>query len=401
MDSSINFATANPHVRHLIADHVFKARLKFHEQTITIMEPQYHGPKRTIREHNGRIIIDRYENAQRILSNFGHVMTNIEFDASRFNNTEIIRIAELINAHCARSAEQMVIKFRSEDLAVNWTNAFTGVKHLSLDKANHFGELPYSQLFPRVQSLVLRLFDNVWDLSRDLSFLEVNLPHLTHASIDIGSSKTTSPSLLAFLRLNPQLRSFATTNFIGPDYLQQLATSLPHLDALSLASHGGDSLCSRPNKTTRFDSVRTLSLDLYRKPPLGVPLSFKNLRSLHLRTHRLYEPYIDFIGRCEQLETLEIGDMNDIRPTYDELKRIVGVSPRLQELRVALEKDVTGDGISRLLTEKSQLQRIIVELYAYSQKGDVLLAKLANGWALTGKTVFLDTLTEKLTFTRA
>lgn len=92
--------------------------------------------------------------------------------------------------------------------------------------------------------------------------------------------------------------------------------------------------------------------------------------------------------------------MDDIRPTYDELKRIVELSPRLRELRVALEKHVNGDGISRLLTEKSQLQRIIVELYAYSQKADVLRAKLANGWALTGKIVFLDTLTEKLTFTR-
>lgn len=402
LDSSINFASANPHARHLIADSVFKTKLRFHEKPIIILKVPYRGrPKSTIHADDDRITIDRYENVQRILSNFGNVMTNIEFDASHFNSTETIRIAELINENCFSSVQRLIIRFRSEDLAVNWTKKFESIEEMTLDRANKFGQMSYAELFPHIQSLKLEHFDNTWDLSRNLSFLEVNLPHLRNVDIDIGSSKNVNPSLFEFFRLNPQLRRFTTANFVSTEYLQFIATALPSLEELELTSYYGDFLCDRSNRTIHFDSVRSFSISLFRKPPLAVPLSFKNLRFLHLRTDSLYQPYIDFIGKCKRLETIEFGGIEDIRPSYFELKQIVDSLPQLEELRVPLEKDVNGDGISQFLTKQTQLKRITVELYAYSSNRDKLLAKLASGWKLTSQRWFLDTLTEKLTFTHS
>lgn len=399
-ESSINLAESDGRFQQLFIDHVIQPKFKLHERVINIQKVPFHRRTNDIIEiSNDRITINRAENVYRILRSFGNLITKIEFDAIAisFNRTEVAQIAQYINAFCSASLQSLLIKPRNGDLFVDWSKPFENVENLTLFGAFVFGNIPFEQLFPRIRVFNVKLYHLSYDNSRDLSFLERRLPNLTHLTVDIGLTNTKNPSIKEFLRLNPQIRYFATKNFVNVQFLQFMSETLPYLEELKLGSHDRDFL-SENSQLIHFDGVKRFSLGVYRdRPPITFPLIFQHLESLHLTTHELFEPFIEAMSQCNDLKQLEI---DVAQPDFMQLKRILESLPHLNEVRVPLEKNVDGNGISGIFAEPTQLKTIAVKFFTNTGKREQLLAKMPAYWKSTGEIILMDELMETLTFTR-
>lgn len=399
-ESSLNLAESDERFHQLFTDHVVQPKFKLHERIVNIQKVPFHQRTNDIIEiYNGRITINRLENVHRVLSNIGHLITKIEFDAIRFNKTEIMKIAQYINEFCSESLQSLLIKPQNGDLFVNWSKPFTGVENVTLFGAFVFGNIPFEQLFPQIRVFNVKLYHLSYDTSRDLSFLEMRLPNLQHLTVDIGLTNTKNPSIKEFLRLNPQIRYFATKNFVNMEFLQFMSETLRHLEELKLGSHDRDFLSEINLPRIQFDAVKRFALALYRaRPPKTFPLEFQHLESLHLTTHELFEPFIEMISRCSYLKRLEI---DVAQPDLVQLKRILNSSPQLRDIRAPLEKNIDGNGISGIFEEPTQLNTITVTFFTRTGRRETLLEKIPAQWTLIDETIIMDELTEMLTFTPA
>lgn len=397
----LGLAETNKNFHFFIVEYVIKPRFRFHQKIITFDRLSSSAVQNELSEEavwkidSKRISIRHYETILRVLRVFGQFITKLEFIGFNFDENEAAEIYRRINEYCSNSLVDISIE-PSSDLNTAWTKTFERVENVIIQRSSILEHWTIQNTFPNMRSLEIRMSRSDYHKLNDIQTLRMHFPHLEHLSLYIAMRNAEFPYLRDILVMNQQLKSLSLKNLINAETMIFINDALPNLETLDLISYPGDFLNS--SEKIHFENVRHFALNVRGADfPKNLPISFNQLDAFHLRCHDLFDPFIDFITRTHSLRKIEF---EAIQPNYEQLSEIVHVLDRLEELSAPIEEDMSGDGLSRFLRQKSQLKRITVSLMRTQKRTD-LLKLVSSDWELAEEKFNEYTHTQQLTFERS
>lgn len=390
----LNLADTNTETRFFVSEYVLKPKFQFHKKLITIDRMSSSSSTDAIfKIDSKRIVIRDFKTALRVLRVFGHLITKLEFIGFNFNEAETMEIYERINKHCAESLIDISIEPSTNAVNIEWSSTFENVRNVIIHRSSILKNWKIHQTFPKMRSLEVLMLREDYRRLPNVEALQVNFPHLKHLSLRVAMKNAEFPNIQEILASNQQLTSLSLKNFVSSDTMASISQTLPNLKALDVMSFPEDFLNS-PH-TVQFRSVRKLSLAVRRDEfPKTLPILFNGLETLHLKSHDMFEPFIKFIIDTKTLKHIEF---EVLEPSYSQLTEIVSKLPKLEDINVPLEDQMTGDGISRLLAQDNKLKKITASLRATSDRSDLLKLVSAN-WELEEEQLNEHTNRQELTF---
>lgn len=393
-----SFAESNVESRESIFD-VVKERLQLHDKIVSIDRMRSHDKLNLSWSFDSeRITLRDYSLALKVLQVFGSLVTRIEVVGFNFDTTETAEIYRHINSYCSDSLIDITIEPNSADASAGFTETFEKVQNVKIHQSHILQQWSLHETFPKMLSLEVRMSRLEYNSWPNIAALQVKFPHLKHLSLYVAMRNTEFPKLREILRMNRQLESLSLKNAISADLMQHINTVLPELKNLDVTSFPDDFLSS--SLPIHFKSLRTLSLTIRNDNfPKALPISFDRLELLHLKSHELYEPFVQLI---EQITNLKRIEFEQIQPSDQQLQEIIVRLPALEELSAPLEDNISGNGISRLLTRKfhgAQLKKITVGLTHTQNRAD-LLKMVSSDWQLEDDQFNQSTYLHELTFKR-
>lgn len=393
-----DMAEANDELRPAIVAEA-KQRLQLHQKIVSIDRMRWHDkPAVAWTVGAASVTVRDYSLALKVLRMFGDIITRVEVIGFNFDTTETAAIYRHIDTYCAGSLVDVTIEPNAADTSAGFTNTFARVHNVIIRHSHILQHWPLHRTFPNMRSLEVRMSRIEHSNWPSVEALQVTFAHLKHLSLYVAMRNTEFPKMREILAANGQLESLMLKNAVSAESMAFINAALPKLAHLDVTSLPGDFLSSpRP---IHFKSLRTLALiirnDIF---PRTLPISFDRLQVLHLKSHELYRPFVELIEKIKNLKRIEF---EEIRPSNEQLREIVVQLPGLEELSAPLEDGISGNGISRFLTQKcigAQLKKITVGL-SYTQKRADLLKMVSSDWQLDGEQFNESTYTHELTFKR-
>lgn len=398
----LSLADTNTEMRFFVAEYVMKPKFQFHKKIISIdrMIPAAAAaaaPKTAFDEiwkiDSKRIVIRDFKIVLQVLRVFGQIITKLEFIGFNFNETETVEIYQRINEYCAETLIDISIEPNSNAVNIEWHKSFDNVKNVIIQRTSILENWKIHKTFPHMRSLEVRMSRADYRKQPYVEALHVNFPHLKHLSLRLAMKNAEFPQIRKIITSNQQLTRLSLKNIVDADTMRYISVMLPNLDELDVLSYPDDFLSS--SRTVQFQSVRKLSLAVRRDDfPSTLPIVFNGLKTLHLKSHDMFEPFIKFITQTQSLKHIEF---EALQPNFKQLREIVSKLPGLEDINAPIEDRMSGDGISQFLVQDNKLKKIIATVGGSTDRANLLKLVSAN-WELEEEQMNEHTNRQELTF---
>lgn len=356
-DELLKMVEMNQRFYQLIIRHYAITKYQINNKTLLIMD--HSRSNKTIEITVDHIKVNQYETALQFLRYFGHIISNVEFNAYLFRFEQSNKITSQVNKYCSKSLTQMTIRNLRSDQIAEWKNQFKNLKTVRLLGSTDCENIQMNFLFPVMQQLE---FESV--TFSNSSFIEENFPHLMHLKYFKTFSHENNTHMERALVLNPQLRSFSIGGLVDAEFLEFTARQLPNLEILGLLSFPHGFHNNDVGKTVRFKNVRELTVDLYRnrhEVPEHIPLVFDRLEKIEMLCHYVPEQAAQFISQNKKLKEVHVP-WTDL--SREHLLSFVEDLPNLVEISARWKPDAAGSELIALISRKDiKLSKITVFLY--------------------------------------
>lgn len=246
----------NPRFRQLITDHYIIRQYHLHDRLIYIdnrveikMYSQEFG---TVDQ-----IANSYDEILSILEGFGEMFEQLKIVVDPHGYKHLDGIQRLINKHCSKAIQEvrLTVEYASNAVDSYEIDLFANVSFLNatdvtLERrgADDIPPIRLDVAFPRMQKLTT---NSVKDLNH-------HCPYLNETILNLWTNYPHLPTILEFIRLNPQIRSIELPLLSDETYLKTMSEFLPNLESLSLRL--SEVLLVRPLPVAQFKHVKHFTL---------------------------------------------------------------------------------------------------------------------------------------------
>lgn len=313
-----------------------------------------YGGNKHIRETDKLIRIMNFQQATKILRNFGSLISNIRVDALRNNETKLIY--RYINSYCSDTLKQFEIRYAYENVFDAFTVPFRNVHNVimrgNLEKL-HKSECQFNELFPALQKLSFK------KVSIDgMSWFDLTFPRLEDFYLDILSVSDYAnifPLSVTekFLKKNPQIRRLAL-RLVSRKMLKRVADLVPNLESLEINSY------IETDEESADDAIHFYNLKALRirQSSRTMPrnLHLKNIEELEIdATHAECLRWIEFFEENRSLLRLRVTDryLNDY-----EISRLAMADLNLVEITAGLSREVKDETMVNFIEMTKNLRKL-------------------------------------------
>lgn len=323
-----------------------------------------------IEETDQYIKIQNIKTSSEILTNFGHVISNLEIEQNLLHSDLTKAIYRLANIHCSETLKQLRLTNPEKIFIDELTKPFKGVESISL-RGNHMkvniGELNFRKIFPAVYRVSLGETDPLFTSLRHL-----RVPSNPWSANDLIAEK--------IIVNNPQIRSFVLRN-ISTHILRLMAERLPLLESLTLHYFSG--IYENTDQKIRFKNVKYFKT-VFGFKGVAENVIFDNLEIFETDAFPFDSSgWIDFIKSNKKLRKLhvtrELGN--------EEILRLAAVDSNLTEINASCAMDVEGKSIAELIDNPKQLETLHLTLSGrilLDSVVSILQGRFANKCTWTG-----------------
>lgn len=246
-----------------------------------------------------KMFIGDLKTGLQILRCFGHLISRLEI-SDEYSNKYHVRVYVYIFEYIYKFCKSLVsIKFQMlpRNKAFKYLRRpFKNVETVEIFCCNlEKNQTPLNVLFPKMQSLKID-FCKV----TDLRCVEQHFVHLEYLLLS-----TTKENIQAVLKLNPQLKQFATKTMCDMQLLQCIS-ELQSLKSLDIVC-SSDDFANFNGPVLEFKNVKKIKLDFSHTkrvfPP--IPLVFNQLEEFSTN-HRLNAEFYDFIAKHPHIRKLSL-----------------------------------------------------------------------------------------------
>lgn len=300
---------------------------------------------------------------------------DISIDGNSDANAKRLEI--LVNKHCSHAFQKIKLPVSS---IVNADLSFPNASAIVLVVESQHSDQTIIQLetaFPRLQSLAINseIYNNQ------------HLPHLRKFFLDVREPNI--DSLINFMRLNPQLRSFQSTVPDNATYLTTLNEFLPELEELSVELMTISRYnMEEPWPTTRFSGVRHFSVKLDTKELIHRPvlesIQFDSLQSYSVQF--CTKEKVDFLIRLMVNNTaLKKVVMDSREVSYQQFTTLIASLPELEELSIGWGDPQRGNIIHEFLNHVTasnhKLAKLSIKISFNPIRVKGRLESIPQGWS--------------------
>lgn len=368
----INIALIYPKHQQVIAQHYLIAKYRLDAGGLVIGSKNNAAHCKYVESNSAFIILsEETEKTFGILKAFCSIFSQIQIEInSEMCEGELLanKIARYVNKYCSSVPQKAKFSrmtiIGNIDVNISYPNV-TEVElgsnlfsYTSLEVGNDTVEL--NELFPRMQAITTR-YPSSFRLNR-------HFPHLTHFELFnaiIIDYQANHEMLLAFLRLNPQLRAFVAPQMGNFSFLYEVHPLLPNMETLTMAIYPRGQFVPLKNVIRFNKNVRTADMDFYEitddmRESLTL-IEFDDLELLKLsflkrQNNELATIVVDWISQYKTISAIEIHF--DMSSTH--LIRLVNQLDNLKRLKTACLVEATATEIHNLMMNGNNLQEIVV-----------------------------------------
>lgn len=368
----LNFAESDPRITFLVGEAIRRKYSHYEIEFLFAHDDDNTQIKINISPFEKRIQITNFRLSLIMLKCFGRAMkrliiSNQCIHESRANRSTIIN--SLANEYASESLTYLRLGVIKKDTLAQFKKPFAAVEILDFVIATEqIGTiLPFSQLFPSVQSLTVTLSDNL-----DYSFIDCELSHLEYLSINIVSKVVKKPNaqIEGLIRKNPQIKKFEFS-FFPDDYISTVNKLLPRLESLSLNTFVVN------EDILHFDHVKHLAISAHNDVPID-KLSF-----LRLESAKIAFP-LEHSQACKQFfrshENLTKLHLKVSRITDAHFEELLAELPHLIELTIECDY-INTDAVVRFVETHVKLMKFEFAFRRY-QESDLIIIRdrFQNEW---------------------
>lgn len=328
-----------------------------------VFDPFENGP---ISSHQlmDTLQIHRYDFVLRTLRLYGVLITKLTLQAHQLPYDQLLELGHHIGRYTAHSLTELNL-YNAANMFVQFDTRMPHVRNLRIDDVNVDDCLQLNVLFPQLERFDLKIVNPA-----PLNTVAHHYPHLRHFSLnELDWQRRQLPFVDHFMRLNPQIRSFASDNLLSVDSVELMKTYWPHLEWLSLADHPQDLPFYGSNEIVSIDSVRHFVLQINRRmEPIfePFPLSFGgHLVSVEVRSFAITDDLTEFIMENERLRKISLP-WTEPKRAAKLFQRLKQHFRELQEFEYKLTPKSNAKEMIELMADAEQLRRVTVVLHEHS-----------------------------------
>lgn len=366
----------------LIIDTYISGRYGFDKKLVHITSAE--ASTAGVQIESDRIWINGFDITLRVLQNFGHLISRLEFNSDTFNGDQVKIIGQHINLHCAPSLRELKLNDCIESPFSRWFTEFKRCERIEFRNLARHPELEMHRVFPYVQ----RLYIETTEMS-EMQFLEHRFSHLQQIICDFSNASHSSISRFNnVLLLNEQITELNVISPIDASLLMSVSRSSVRLQSLTISIHPLDFASGQLTEKLHFATVTTLKLQVIGGDIIFsyFPVTFGNLRSLELVCSEFDEHATKMIKQNKLLERLVVrGEVLE----YERWLGIIVALPELIEITAQVHENFP-DKLAKIdknvLVTHKHLQRITILLGMFTQR-KVYIDSMPEQWKLIDSTV--------------
>lgn len=357
-DGWLYMAESNPQFYQLIMDNYIIEACGFNEKKIHLTNIKSTSSV-AIRIEPNEIFLEDFDLILRVIRSFGHIISRLVFNSATFNSDQVKIIGKYIDKYCSPSLREFILSDGITSPFSNWQNAFERCESMEFQNLINHNQLSLKRTFPRLHRLFIKTTK-----SSNLSFLEHNLPHLQHITLDLNepTSNAMRSALKNFLFSNNQLRLFEMQSPVSATFLSFVNTALTQLHSLVLTIQPSDYSSHELDDKLNFATVATLKLRVIGGDIMfsHFPITFDRLRSLHLSCDVFDINAMKFVTQNKHLISLIIDDDT---LDYTRWLRLIDSLPELTEITATVRQTfLDSDADNTTLMTHKHLQRFTIGL---------------------------------------
>lgn len=309
--------------------------------------------------------IHHYDFVLRTLRLYGFVITKLTLRAHQLPYDQLVELGHHIGRYTPNSLVELNL-YNAANMFVQFDTRMPHVRNLRIDDVNVDDCLQLNVLFPQLKRFDLKVANPA-----PLTTVAHHYPHLQHFSLNELDWQRQFPFVDHLMRLNPQIRSFASDNLLSVDSAELIKTHWPHLEWLSLTDHPQDLPFYGPGESVSFDSVRHFVLQINRRmEPIfePFPLSFGHLVSVEVRSFAITDDLAEFIMANERLRKISLP-WTEPKRAHKLFQHLKQHFRELQEFEYKITPKSNAQEMIELMADAEQLRRVTVVLHDHSDYG--------------------------------
>lgn len=345
-----------PEFVNIIAKELMINKYHLHEKPIYI-----DGGLPSISDANEEnVIVTGIELIQKMLKNFGFLLTNLHVNGNHFDQNQTVEIYKSINDHCWEQLKSVEVNKVFINPFREWSNLFGAVTDLTMRNIETTDDLKINETFENLRNLEIYVYN-----TDNLAFIAFKFPNLAHFKLRSHQILRESSYLTTFFEENTQLLSLDLGSFENFRFLRSIQEKLTNLEKLTLLSPPRDFFTPENcAETLHFSNIQEFALTINPREhltPECIPFTFETLKKVEIITPELSQQWMEFI---QQFKGLNHISLPETVLSFDQLKMIVDVFPEIKEIELQWSIRQIGiqprEGIIKFMLESTKVKRITI-----------------------------------------
>lgn len=329
-----------------------------------------------------KIVISRSETIKKVLTYFGHLISNLELYKTRGESErpQILLISELINLHCSDTLKRFTLNVDvfGDAFFESITKPFVKLEYLMMRGVYHNVIFP-TKLFPSITKLKMHA------KVTDSYFINGTFANLTHFSV-INEKRRANENgmpfylededVKRFILKNPQIRSLSL-ECKSSKFLWFISQNLPDLEALTIKFYFEDTVDPRE---FAFENVRYLATQhLSGRLPRG-------FRNLEVYKHRFSKDWrntwMDVLRNNTNIKEFELYSSRLL--DEEELIEISQLIPNVVKITLGIGQVVPDDRIIEFVANNQVLKTIrLNRVREFNELAERMEQEIGDQWHIS------------------
>lgn len=317
-----------------------------------------------------------FKTAMQMLRCFGHTFVDLSLTyINKYRKSRKINyLLSYINEFCAESLTK--IQMNTGRAIEEFKKPFLNIERVELHNSLS-RDFNMNIIFPKLRHLICLRHCNPQTITPVVNC--PNLERLQFGNICVMRIDKNRQTIADFLRLNPQLRSFAIT-FYHFNVLSFIAEHLQSTENLYIFTQ----TCYYTGKMILFSNVKSLTVYFFNVMQMIFPMLLPQLKEFTIEGMGAWSEYfIDFIKRHQSIEKITIKTNQLI--SFEDSTKLMAALPMLQSISIIQQEEgewITLDIITYLPIFK-RVRSFYFEAYAHNVSEDKLKIYCSRNWHIT------------------